>query len=40
MSDFKPLYRYSFSEAKDLDEQEQWRESLRKISDVGILSTI
>jgi hypothetical protein len=27
MSDFKPLYRYSFSEAKDLDEQEQWQES-------------
>jgi len=27
MSDFKPLYRYSYYEALNLGEQEQWRES-------------
>lgn len=27
MSDFKPLYHYSYYEALNLGEQEQWRES-------------
>ena len=27
ISDFKPLYRYSFAESKNLNEQELWRES-------------
>ena len=30
MHDFKPLYRYSFEEARRLGEQEQWRESFRE----------